>query len=678
MSIDVSQFHQVFFEESFEGLDAMEMGLMGMQEGMPDSETINNIFRAAHSIKGGAGTFGFSQVSEFTHGLETLLDQMRNGQRDVTTDAVNVMLQAVDVLREMLNAVQQSAEIDSDRVNAASQQILALLHTQLPVTEIESTEQQTQQAGGWLIDFKPHPHLLQTGNEPVRMLRELGELGEMKVTLEPGNLPAFSDLEPEDCYLSWSIALRGDVSLEQINEIFEWVEGDCELSITPLSQPDDTITEADITEAEVSPVVVEHSTPVAKTLDVEPKKTVIDSAMASIRVGTDKVDSLITLVGELMITQSMLSQLGENFDPSRLPQLIDGLEQLERNTRELQEGIMRIRMLPMSFAFNRFPRLVHDLSAKIGKQVELKLTGEQTELDKTVIEKIGDPLVHLVRNSLDHGLETPEKRLAAGKPETGLLHLNAYHQGGNIVIEISDDGAGLNQEKILQKAIERGLVAEDQVMSADMIHELIFMPGFSTADVVSDVSGRGVGMDVVRKNINSLGGSVDVSSEPGVGSTFTIRLPLTLAIMDGQTIQVGDQRYIIPLISIIESVEIKPDTVKNVTGKGEVYSLRNEYVPIIRLHDVFNLEPRTERLEDGLLVVVENESRKIGLFVDELLAQQQVVIKSLETNYRKVNGIAGATILGDGTVALILDIAGLQAMYRNPSLVRSFKSIRAA
>jgi two-component system chemotaxis sensor kinase CheA len=416
-----------------------------------------------------------------------------------------------------------------------------------------------------------------------------------------------------------------------------------------------------------------------KTAAPEAKKAVKnDAALASIRVSTDKVDSLINLVGELVITQSMLSQLGENFDPSRLAQLIDGLEQLERNTRELQEGIMRIRMLPISFAFNRFPRLVHDLSGKMGKQVELQLSGEQTELDKTVMEKIGDPLVHLVRNSLDHGLETPEKRLAAGKPETGLLQLNAYHQGGNIVIEISDDGAGLNEDKILQKAIEKGLVPAGEQLSADKIHELIFMPGFSTADVVSDVSGRGVGMDVVRKNINSLGGSVEVVSERGVGSTFTIRLPLTLAIMDGQTIQVGDQKYIIPLISIIESVEIKPGTVKNVTGKGEVYTLRDEYVPLIRLRDVFNLDVGSDKLDEGLLVVVECEDRKVGLFVDELLAQQQVVIKSLETNYRKVTGIAGATILGDGTVALILDIAGLQAMYRDPALAKPLRTIQAA
>ncbi|MCX4187388.1 chemotaxis protein CheA [Methylophaga sp. OBS4] len=689
MSINVSQFHQIFFEESFEGLDAMEMGLLSMGEGRPDIETIDTLFRAAHSIKGGAGTFGFRQISAFTHSLEPLLDEMRNGQRDVSTEAVNVILEAVDVLREMLTAVQQSAATDEARIAEVSirlKQLLSVADSDPQINE-QSVADSDREPSGWLIQFNPHPHLLQSGNDPVRMLCELAELGDIKATLDDSQLPAFTDLEPEDSYLNWQIELTGAVTLAAINEIFEWVEGDCELSITPLPPVHDSASEIRSTkpDAELENISA-GKTPAAVAAAIQPpdktpetkKVASSDPAMSSIRVGTDKVDTLINLVGELVITQSMLSQMGENFDPQKLPQLIDGLEQLERNTRELQEGIMRIRMLPLSFAFNRFPRLVHDLSAKMGKQVELKLTGEQTELDKTVMEKIGDPLVHLVRNSLDHGLETSEQRIAAGKPETGLLHLNAYHQGGNIVIEISDDGTGLNEDKILQKAIERDLISPSEILTADKIHELIFLPGFSTADVVSDVSGRGVGMDVVRKNINSLGGSVEVHSERGVGSTFTIRLPLTLAIMDGQIIQVADQKYIIPLISIIESVEIKQDTVKNVTGKGELYPLRDEYVPLIRLGDVFNLKNTTERLEDDLLVVVECEDHKVGLFVDELLAQQQVVIKSLETNFRKVMGVAGATILGDGSVALIIDIAGLMALYRDPSLAQQRQSVQAA
>jgi two-component system chemotaxis sensor kinase CheA len=365
------------------------------------------------------------------------------------------------------------------------------------------------------------------------------------------------------------------------------------------------------------------------------------------------------MVGELVITQSMLSQLGEEFDIERLEKLRDGLGQLERNTRELQESVMRIRMIPISFAFNRFPRMIHDLCNKFGKKVQLKLSGESTELDKTVMEKIGDPLVHLVRNAMDHGIETPDKRAEAGKPETGTVHLNAFHQGGNIVIEITDDGAGINADKILKKAIQRGLVEEGIELSQARIHDLLFQPGFSTADEITDVSGRGVGMDVVRKNIQALGGTVDVQSTIGKGSKFTVRLPLTLAILDGQLVRVGDHTYIIPLVSIVESLQVHNKNVNAIAGKAELYKLRDEYIPIVRLYEAFHIEPDSRSLENGLLVVVEGDGQKAGLLVDDLLAQQQVVIKSLETNFRRVDGLSGATILGDGTVALILDVAGV-------------------
>ena len=338
---------------------------------------------------------------------------------------------------------------------------------------------------------------------------------------------------------------------------------------------------------------------------------------------------------------------------------------------------MRIRMLPISFAFQRFPRLVHDLSSKLGKKIELKLSGEQTELDKTVMEKIGDPLVHLVRNSIDHGIEVPEVRRAAGKSETGMVHLNAYHQGGNIVIEITDDGAGLNREKILSKARERNIITADEILTDDQVSDLIFQPGFSTADQVSDVSGRGVGMDVVRKNIRSLGGAVEVKSRPGEGSKFIIRLPLTLAILDGQLIQIGNETYIIPLVSIVESIQVQPNRVNVVAGRGEIYKLREEFIPIARLYHMFGVEPKVTSLKDGLLVVVETDGQKMALFVDELLGQQQVVIKSLESNFRKVEGLSGATILGDGTVALILDISGLASLHRKQAMLPGLKVINS-
>lgn len=692
MSIDVSQFHEVFFEESFEGLDAMESGLLNLSEGTPDEDAINTIFRAAHSIKGGAGTFGFMNVSEFTHVMETLLDEIRNGDRDVTTASTDLLLKAVDVLREMVTAVQQKAPTDDDSIVAIRKQLEAMLDggtVEDDESESDShdeVEVSEPQIIGWQIRFKPHPHLMQMGNDPARMFSELALLGKFNATVDDSNLPAFSDLEPEDCYLAWDLTLEGDIKEQDVVEVFEWVDEDADISIEPIMaelEPVEEIAEPAIEEELEDEVAVETVVQATENLEAIPQsvssqpeapkeasKASAAPAATSMRVGTDKVDSLINLVGELVITQSMLSQIGDNFTPEMLPQLVDGLAQLERNTREMQESIMRIRMLPISFAFNRFPRLVHDLTGQMGKQVELKLSGEQTELDKTVMEKIGDPLVHLVRNSLDHGLETPEVRLAAGKSEIGLLHLNAFHQGGNIIIEITDDGAGLNEDKILAKAIERGLVSSKEDLTPDKIHQLIFVPGFSTADVLTDVSGRGVGMDVVRKNIASLGGSVDVASEAGKGSTFTIRLPLTLAIMDGQTIRVADQKYILPLISIVESIEVKNTDIKHVSGKGELYPLRDEYVPVIRLYDVFGLEPNTTNLEEGLLVVVDGTSGKVGLFIDDLLGQQQVVIKSLETNYRKVMGLSGATILGDGTVALILDVQGLVNLYRDPSLAK--------
>ena len=677
MSIDISQFHDVFFEESFEGLDAMESGLLNLDIGAADVEAINTIFRAAHSIKGGAGTFGFMAVSEFTHVMETLLDEMRNGERDVTPDLTNLLLEAVDVLREMLTAVQQKTETDDERIADVRQKLESMLDAgsesvaggDASVADVTTnkTEEKEATPKGWKIDFRPHQHLLQTGNDPVRMFRELESLGELSTTVDESKLPPFSDLEPEDSYLTWQLIIKGDIPKDDVVEIFEWVDDDCDLVIEPLMEAAEEEIVAE--QAQPESVVEVPSEPVKEqtSSDSAAKPAAAAPAAASIRVGTDKVDSLINLVGELVITQSMLSQIGDNFTEEMLPQLIDGLAQLERNTREMQEGIMRIRMLPISFAFNRFPRLVHDMSDKMGKKVNLKLSGEQTELDKTVMEKIGDPLVHLVRNSLDHGLEMPDVRAAAGKNETGTIHLNAYHQGGNIVIEIKDDGAGLNEDKIYKKAVERGLINGSEILSPEKIHELIFLPGFSTADVVSDISGRGVGMDVVRKNINSLGGSVEVASKQGEGSSFIIRLPLTLAIMDGQTIRVADENYIVPLISIIESLEVKASDIKQVSGRGELYPLRDEYVPIIRLYDVFGVEPDTTDVEEGLLVVVEGEGQKIGLFVDDLLGQQQVVIKSLETNYRKVLGISGATILGDGTVALILDVPGLMTLYRDPS-----------
>lgn len=688
MVVDITQFHAVFFEESFEGLQIMEAGLLNLEPGAPDSELINAIFRAAHSIKGGGGSFGFTALTEFTHHMETLLDDMRSGKRTVTADTIDVLLQSVDCLKQMLVACQSGEPINQDTVIQNQTALETLLHDHPApvVTEELSADPSLPNVSGdindgWQIVFTPHRDFFSTGNDPLRIIRELNGLGHLTVEADTRFLPDFDLYNPEECFLSWNLKLRGLIDRAEIEEIFAWVEDDCDMAIRLLSEVDASYYTNSGDEVDPNGTTETSNDPIPPTLEpagtapgasapsgrsrteTEPKSTA--GAPTSIRVDTQKIDQLINLVGELVITQSMLSLLGENFTPDRLEQLQGGLAQLDRHTRDLQESVMNIRMLPISFVFNRFPRMVFDLSAKLGKRVELKISGEQTELDKTVIEQIADPLVHLIRNSLDHGIESPADRLAAGKPEIGLVTLNAYHRGGTIVIEVSDDGRGLNSKAILERAQALGLIDADTHTPQQQIHELIFAPGFSTADQISDVSGRGVGMDVVRKNIESLGGNIVIHTESGKGSSFSIHLPLTLAILDGQTIEVGDETYIVPLVSIIESIRLNPDQINRLAGKAETLHLRDEYLPIIRLHDVFNIKSaRSSRLTDGLVVVVEGLGGRCGLFVDNILGQQQVVIKSLEDNYRKVPGISGATILGDGSVALILDIPGLMHLSR--------------
>ena len=682
MSIDMSQFHQTFFEESFEGLDIMETELLNLNPGNVDLEVINTIFRAAHSIKGGSGTFGFTAVSSFTHIMETLLDSMRDGSFSVTQQAIDLLLKSVDCLRDMLKAVRDGSELDAADVTSLQDALEGLLNSDNTIVTQAShpadTEEQ-EHVTSWCIRFIPDETLYATGNDPLRMFKALQELGTVSAEADLSRLPEFTQYTPEKTFISWTITLTGDTSESAINEVFEWVDDECELDIAPLSGIEaDFFTQSTLQDG--NPANIQTS-PSGSAVAAGPTNRAAKSSSesTSIRVNIDKVDEIINLVGELVITQSMLGQIGEECEndiamtTQRLEKLREGLAQLERNTRELQESVMRIRMLPISFAFNRVPRIVHDLSTKLDKQVELVISGENTELDKTVLEKIGDPLVHLVRNSLDHGIETPDVRIEAGKQPTGKLFMNAYHKGGNIIIEIADDGAGLNKERIRAKAIENGLIAEEDTLSDTQLYDLIFNPGFSTAQVVSDVSGRGVGMDVVRRNIRELGGNIQVESTPGIGSKFSISLPLTLAILDGQLVTVGKETYIVPLVSIIESLQIKAENINTLAHKGELYKLRNEYIPIIRMHEIFGIPTQHTELENGLLVVVEGDGKRVGLLVDELQAQQQVVIKSLEVNYKRVNGLSGATILGNGTVAMILDVSGVIDTFQggNPGKTKS-------
>jgi two-component system chemotaxis sensor kinase CheA len=693
MSIDMSQFHQVFFEECFEGLEAMESGLLSLDIGDIDPEAINTIFRAAHSIKGGSGTFGFTVVAEYTHIMETLLDEMRDGRRQVTKQAVDVLLGSVDCLREMLTSIQNEEDVNAESV-AVHQSALetelngessantqpnvvatpAINTAPSPIqSQEEDEEPEIEEEQGWKISFCPYLNLLKTGNDPVRLFRELSALGQLTTNVNIQDVPDFNELDPEECNISWDLVLVSDASESTVREIFSWVEEDCELELSPLAKPKKKKKPKVATPLSAStPAVVETKEVIAPVI-VPPPTTVVKKASSesdsaknapkassSIRVDTDKIDTLINMVGEVVITQSMLGLIGENFTMDKVGQLKRGLAQLERHTRDLQQSVMNIRMLPISFVFSRFPRLVHDISTKLNKKITLKLVGENTEVDKAVVELINDPLVHLIRNSLDHGIEMPAERIAAGKPETGTIELKAYHRGGHIVIEIIDDGRGMDKSKLLAKAIEKGLVEESAIMTDKQILELIFMPGFSTAEQLSDISGRGVGMDVVRRNIQSLGGNIDIISELGKGSTIAIHLPLTLAILDGQSVAVGDETYIVPLVSIIESINITEKMLNKVAGKGETFKLRNEYLPIIRMREIFNVKTgAATKPNEGVIVVVEGQGALCGFLVDELLGQQQVVIKSLEANYRRVEGVSGATILGDGSVALILDVPGL-------------------
>ncbi len=678
MTVDLSQFIPSFLEESFEGLELMESGLLNLEPG--DNETIHSIFRAAHSIKGGAGTFGFDNVTEFTHLVETLLDEMRDGRREITSKDSEILLDSVDCMRLLIEAARDEQEYDQDKVSNTSARLSETLGEEPEAdTENESESDISSNGGsGYHIKFIPEHSLAKTGNDPIFLFSALAELGELTLCANTEDLPALMDIDAQELYLSWQLTLITQVEKSEIIEIFEWVEDECLLEIEPI-----TNTTIEVTEENSS----ENDAPIVNELSIEPQSnnTAIQEAvetpkvaaerptedkgkatntkakadLGSIRVGVDKVDSLINLVGELVITQSMLSELGNDFDMTKVERLTSGLEQLLQNTKELQESVMRIRMLPISFAFNRFPRLVHDLAIKTGKEIELVINGEQTELDKTVMEQIGDPLVHLVRNAADHGIESKEIRLANGKSEKGTISLDAYHQGGNIVIEIKDDGAGINRTAVLDKAIDKGLIDANATLTDSQVYDLLFEPGFSTAAEVTDISGRGVGMDVVKRNIQSLGGRIQVESALGKGSTFKVNLPLTLAILDGQLVKVGSETYIIPLISIVESLQIDNTLINRVSGDMVLYRLRDDNVPVLPVYKMFNLETECTEIDKALLVVVEADGQKVGLMVDDLLAQQQVVIKSLNDNYQQVSGISGATILGDGSVAMILDIPGI-------------------
>lgn len=663
MSMDISDFYQTFFDEADELLADMEQHLLDLVPESPDGEQLNAIFRAAHSIKGGAGTFGFSVLQETTHLMENLLDEARRGEMQLNTDIINLFLETKDIMQEQLDAYKRSQEPDAasfEYICAALRQLALEAKGEVvpppaaKLTVVEKEEPQASAGGQTRIILSR----LKAG-EPDLLEEELGNLATLTgVEKTADSLSAILDgsVEQDDIVAVLCFVIEAD----QI--AFEVVEAD----EPETEEEEDPVADAP---APVAPVLVAvpKEAPAGRNNAEKPARV---SESSSIRVAVEKVDQLINLVGELVITQSMLAQRSNELDPVTHGDLITSMGQLQRNARDLQESVMSIRMMPMEYVFSRFPRLVRDLASKLNKQVELTLMGSSTELDKSLIERIIDPLTHLVRNSLDHGIESPETRLAAGKSAVGNLVLSAEHQGGNICIEVTDDGAGLNRERILAKAVSQGMPVHDN-MSDEEVGMLIFAPGFSTAEQVTDVSGRGVGMDVVKRNIQEMGGHVEIQSKQGTGTTIRILLPLTLAILDGMSVKVSGEVFILPLNAVMESLQPREEDLHPLAGGERVLEVRGEYLPLVELWKVFDVQGARTEATQGIVVILQTAGRRYALLVDQLIGQHQVVVKNLESNYRKVPGISAATILGDGSVALIVDVSALQGLNREQRMAHT-------
>ena len=717
--IDLSQFYQVFFEEAGENLETMEQMLLNLDLQTADDEELNAIFRCAHSVKGGAATFGFADVAELTHQMETLLDKLRRHELTPTPAMVDVLLQSGDALKAQLARHQGNG---ADAVD--TRELLATIRAQLagpaaaPTAPANAAVLAAPALHATPHDAAPAPtpapapalnpaaaaptapsgvRVLEltvgplddpaTADNLVELFKEITDLGTIE-PLDAGRaadgmrrfkvVTTSDDSELLDLF-SFHVA-REQVRLQPLTAGYGFHAGapgapepdrDFGLAAAPdqgygffddapgaPASASTLVSATDVASAASSPATVAAAASAASGAKSDKAAVAAPAESSTLRVSVEKVDQLINLVGELVITQAMLAQNGKAIDTALYQQLAKGLADLERNTRDLQEAVMSIRMIPMSLVFNRFPRMLRDLAAKLGKKVEMVQMGESTELDKGLVEKITDPLTHLVRNSCDHGIEMPAERLARGKSEHGTITLRASHQGGSIVIEVRDDGKGLNRGKLIAKARERGIEAPDTMPDAD-VWSLIFAPGFSTAEVVTDVSGRGVGMDVVKKNITALGGTVEIDSAEGYGMTVRVRLPLTLAIMDGMSVGVGEEVYILPLNSVVESFQVQPGHVKTIGGSGRVVEVRDEYMPVLDLERLFNVPRFDFEQSSNIMVVIEAEGGRVALLVDSLLGQQQVVVKNLESNYRKVDDVSGATIMGDGRVALILDVGAL-------------------
>jgi two-component system chemotaxis sensor kinase CheA len=708
-----------FFQECEEQLAELESGLLAMENGDTDPETINAVFRAVHSIKGGAGAFSLEALIRFAHVFETAMDEMRSGRLAPNDEVLKTLLRAADVLADLVRAARDGDTADEAHSAAIVEELKALG----PDGASEETESEEDwgdfnfqplaavtleapaAAGGWQVRFKPRADLYAKANESALLLREMTRLGDVAVELDASELPDLEGLDPEASYFAWTVTIIGDADETAIREVFEFVDGDCELEITPVGADDGAapplLGDLDISALlaelqEAAPLTAPEITPELETEPAAPKPSratpppaeaaAADPAAqhrkpeagATIRVDLERVDRLIDLVGELVINQAMLSQRVMEAGFARASGVAMGLDELEQLTREIQDSVMAIRAQPVKSVFQRMPRLVREVAAMTGKPVRLITEGEGTEVDKTVIERLADPLTHMIRNAIDHGLESPEKRAEAGKPAEGQVRLAAAHRSGRIVIEVADDGGGINRERVKQIAVDKGLIAADAPMSDEEIDNLIFMPGFSTASEVSDISGRGVGTDVVRRSIQALGGRIAITSRPGKGSTFTMSLPLTLAVLDGMVVSVEGQTLVTPITAIIETLQPKAADVNSLGGHARVIAIRDSYVPLIDVGMALGYRAEPLPATQGVALLIEGEGgQRAALLVDAIQGQRQVVIKSLEANYRQVPGVAAATILGDGRVALILDIDTIVAVSRGADSLRAEKRLAA-
>ena len=704
---------KTFFDECDEAMQQIELGLTDIRSGQGNDETINAVFRGVHSVKGGAGIFGFEQLVGFAHVFETVLDGLRNGSLTATSENLDVLLTASDVLTDLVSmsrSGQAAAPGFGGECRAALEQIIEQGGAGggdgdgpapaefdgldfVPVcVDMDAPDDAPADVAAPLgnglnrftITFKPKPEMLKKANEPLYLLRELRKLGELELVCETGLLPALSEMEADYPYFWWKGTLETAATRAQIDEVFEFVVGDCDLevvNVTPAVLP--TVSTEDAPLAAAAPV---NAPPVAKPVAVAaPAAESADGgggrtkpAATTTRIELERIDRVVNMVGELVISQAMLGQIVQDLPEATSGRLIQILEEVVHHTRELKDSVMSMRAQPVGSVFQRMPRLVRELATKTHKKVRLEMAGETTEVDRSIIERLGDPLTHIIRNSVDHGIESPAVRAAAGKNEEGVIRLSAEHRGGRIVIEIKDDGAGINSERVLKIAKEKGLVGPDVQLSEDEIGNLIMLPGFSTAETVSDISGRGVGMDVVRSNIQDLGGRISLKSVRGRGMTIQLALPLTLAVMDGMVIKVGQQTYVMPLSAIVECLRPQANEISNLIGTHGMLQLRGEFVPVVLLSNLLDINSAPSASGERVVIITDaGEGSRFGLVVDELLGHQQVVIKSIEESYGTVPGIAAATILGNGRVAFILDVEKLSDMAVN-SPVGSAITMKAA